>query len=40
MTQIVIHAPDDIAGQLAMAWGDVSRGTLEAVALGATATER
>ena len=33
MTRIAIELPDDIAKHLESAWGDVSRGTLEAVVL-------
>jgi hypothetical protein len=33
MTRIVLDVPDDIAAELATAWGDVSRGALEAVAV-------
>lgn len=33
MTRIAVELPDDIAKRLQSAWRDVSRGTLEAVAL-------
>jgi hypothetical protein len=33
MTRIAVELPDDIAKQLESAWRDMSRGTLEAVAL-------
>jgi predicted HTH domain antitoxin len=33
MTRIAVDLPDDIAKRLESAWQDVSRGTLEAVAL-------
>jgi hypothetical protein len=33
MTRIAVELPDDIAKRLQSAWSDVSRGTLEAVAL-------
>ena len=33
MTRIAVELPEDIAKQLESAWRDVSRGTLEAVAL-------
>lgn len=33
MTRIAVEVPDDIAKRLASAWRDVSRGTLEALAL-------
>ena len=33
MTRIAVDLPEDIAKQLESAWRDVSRGTLEAVAL-------
>ena len=33
MTRIAVDLPDDIAKRLESAWHDVSRGTLEAVAL-------
>ncbi len=35
MRRIAIELPDDIANRLESAWRDVSRGTLEAVALDA-----
>jgi predicted HTH domain antitoxin len=35
MTKIAVELPDDIAKRLESAWRDVSRGTLEAVALEA-----
>jgi predicted HTH domain antitoxin len=35
MTRIVVELPDDIAKRLESAWRDVSRGTLEAIALEA-----
>ena len=33
MTRIAIEVPEDIAKRLESAWRDVSRGTLEAIAL-------
>ena len=35
MTRIAVELPEDIAKRLESAWHDVSRGTLEAVALEA-----
>lgn len=33
MTRIAVDVPEDIAKRLELAWSDVSRGTLEALAL-------
>jgi hypothetical protein len=33
MTRIAVDVPDDIAKRLELAWGDVSRRTLEALAV-------